>query len=108
MEVVVVANIASPGVEQDGSSVDDSDLVIRQRHLLLELVRQPDIILISNRFDEFHDWAFADPLVGAELSHYRLYASDGETRGETFLYARADLIPLRPGFTQDSAEGSAQ
>jgi hypothetical protein len=60
------------------------------------LQNRPDLILISNRFGEFHDWAFADPMVRAALADYRLYASDGDSRGETFLYARADLIPPHP------------
>jgi hypothetical protein len=64
------------------------------RDMLIEDIRsnRPDIILISNRFGEFHDWAFADPLIAAELANYSLYARDGELNNETFLYARKDRI----------------
>jgi hypothetical protein len=67
------------------------------RNMLIEDIRsnRPDIILISNRFGEFRRWAFADPLIAAALADYKLYAEDGDPNGESFLYVRADLIPLR-------------
>jgi hypothetical protein len=89
--------------ETDPVTIEKLQSYLRlDRDMLVEDIRRnrPDIILISNRFGEFHDWAFADPLIAAALADYRLYASDGETRGETFLYARADLTPLRPSLNE--------
>jgi hypothetical protein len=73
------------------------------RDMLVEDIRKnrPDIVLISNRGGEFRDWAFGDPVVAAALVDYRLYASDGDTAGETFLYARSDLI------TAEAARGDS-
>jgi hypothetical protein len=85
--------------EKDPVAIEKLQSYLRMdRDMLVEDIRRnrPDIVLISNRFSDFRDWAFADPQVRDALANYRLYASDGETRGETFLYARADLIPLRP------------
>jgi hypothetical protein len=67
------------------------------RDILLEDIERnrPDIILISNRFGEFHHWAFADPLIAVALANYKLYAEDGDPNGETFLYARAELLTSR-------------
>jgi hypothetical protein len=75
------------------------------RDMLLEDVaaNRPDIILISNRFGEFRRWAFADPMIAAALAQYRLYAKDGATSGETFLYARADLLEPQLGATARAA-----
>jgi hypothetical protein len=77
------------------------------RDMLVEDIdrNRPDIILISNRFGEFHHWAFADPAIAAALANYKLYATDGEAKGETFLYARADLIPLRPALADAPVPG---
>jgi len=65
------------------------------RDMLVEDIRhnRPDIVLISDRLDKFRAWAFADPPVAAALANYRLYAADGPPGRETFLYARADLLP---------------
>jgi hypothetical protein len=93
--------------ETDPVTIEKLQSYLRlDRDMLVEDIRRnrPDIILISNRFGEFRDWAFADPLIAAELADYRFYASDGETRGETFLYARADLVPLRPSFDASAPE----
>ncbi|HXW19899.1 MAG TPA: hypothetical protein VEK35_05290 [Roseiarcus sp.] len=68
---------------------------------------RPDIILISNRFGEFRRWAFADPSIAAALAQYRLYAKDGAASGETFLYARADLLEPQLGATARNAAQSA-
>jgi hypothetical protein len=67
------------------------------RDTLIEDIERnkPDIILVSNRLHKLRDWAFAEPQVAAALADYRLYASDKRPGGETFLYARADLLALR-------------
>jgi hypothetical protein len=79
------------------------------RDMLLEDIERnrPDIILISNRFGEFHKWAFADPLIAAALSNYKLYAGDGDPNGETFLYARAELVTSRSHLSNIAATGGA-
>lgn len=68
------------------------------RDMLVEDIRRnrPDIVLISDRLDNYSDWAFADPLIASALKDYRLYAADGPKGRETFLYARADLLPPGP------------
>ena len=65
------------------------------RDMLVEDIRRnrPDIVLISDRLDNYSDWAFADPLIAAALKDYRFYAADGPKGRETFLYARSDLLP---------------
>jgi hypothetical protein len=64
---------------------------------------RPEIILIGNRSGPFRDWAFADPRVAAELASYRLYADDGET----FLYARSDLVAPNQG-AEEGAQASKE
>jgi hypothetical protein len=68
---------------------------------------RPDIILISNRLGEFRKWAFADPSIAAALKDYRPYASDKQRSGEILLYARSDLVALRPSFDEPAASSSA-
>jgi hypothetical protein len=81
---------------KDPSAVAKLNSYLRlDRDMLVEDIQRnrPEIILISNRSGPFRDWAFADPRVAAELASYRLYADDGET----FLYARGDLVAPNQG-----------
>jgi hypothetical protein len=93
--------IATGALSLIDQSHDDPTVIARmqpyillERDMLVEDIRRnrPDLILISNGFAKFRNWAFADPLVGAALANYRLYARDDSSR-DVFLYARNDLIP---------------
>ncbi|HLW89700.1 MAG TPA: hypothetical protein VKS78_00170 [Roseiarcus sp.] len=75
------------------------------RDMLIDDINRnrPDIVVISNRYGEYRNWAFADPLIAAALADYQLYASDDAADGKTFLYARASLIGLRPSLSDEAA-----
>jgi hypothetical protein len=64
--------------------------------------RRPDAILITKWGA---DRAWQDPKVSAALADYRFFASDGNPNpdGEIKIYARQDLIGLRPGLTEPLA-----
>jgi hypothetical protein len=96
---------------KDPAVVARLDALARLDHdMLVEDIQRnrPDVILISNRFGEFHDWAFGDPALAAELANYRLAASDNNPRGATELYARSDLLGDAAGVRAlaPSTEGS--
>jgi hypothetical protein len=74
------------------------------RDMLVEDIRRgrPDIVLIDNRGQNFHQWAFADQKVVDVLSTYRLAAVDATAHGPIEIYKRVDAertdeVPTRSG-----------
>ena len=67
-----------------------------------------DLIIINNRFGEFYKWVFSNPRIAARLTDYRLYTSDKRKEGDIFLYARSDLVALRPAVDEAVAASSSR
>ncbi len=73
--------------------------------LVADLERnRPDAILVGKLGTRFHDWAWSDPKITAARAGYRLYAVEPGPAFPAELYARDDLIALRPTLREAGAE----
>ena len=65
--------------------------------LVADLTRnRPDAILVGRLGTRFHDWAWSDPKIAEARADYQLYAVEPGDAFPAELYARKDLVGLRP------------